>query len=131
MRSDKKKTVDKLAAILIKNPIQTQEELASQLGVDHSTISRAMPFVQEITQKDSRIQALTEDDYQIVRLTQAETKNRLEDEEKKSKINARDLTYIGDVAARRYSLLVGNATDEQGGLNINIVNFGDNTTSSI
>ncbi len=130
MRIDKQRNIDKIAAELIKDPMQTQEEIAAKTGVSHATVSRALGEVSKLVQKDDRIVALTDDDFEIVRLTQRLTLEKLNGEEAE-KTRAKDLAYIGDVSAKRYSLLQGSATDEKGGLHINIINFADYTSPQV
>ena len=109
-------TVDKVAMELIKNPLATQEEISLNIGVHRSNVSRSMKKAQEIAPKDERVINLTDTDFKILRLTQKETIVRLEDREARKEINSRDLTYIGDVAAKRYTIFRGEITDAQGGL---------------
>jgi len=116
MRADKKKNKDKVAASLIKNPLQTEKEISEDTGLGMGTVHRAKKEVEKTGKKDDRIISLTDADFEILKLTQKHTKERLEDKDKAKKINARDMTYIGDIAAKRYQIFRGEITDKHGGL---------------
>lgn len=101
MRADKAKSIDLVTAALVKNPLARDEDLVRETGLGKGTIYRAKKEVGKNGElKDKRIQNLTDEDFKIVRLTQKRTLTRLEDEDEAKKINARDLTYIGDVSAK-------------------------------
>jgi DNA-binding MarR family transcriptional regulator len=117
-RADKAKNVDKVIAEIVKNPLRTQREIAESTGLGNGTVARAMKDVEQNgAAKEKRIVSLTDADFRIVQLTQKHTEAKLVDAEESKKISARDLAYIGDVSAKRYSLLMGNVTDTKGGLN--------------
>lgn len=127
MRRDRENTVEAIAAELIKDPLATQKELAKRAGVSERTVERRIEQVAEVVGKDERIVSLTDADYEIVQLTQSLTMDKLKTEEEAKKISPRDLAYIGDVSAKRYSLLTGNVTNESGGLIVQPINYGNNT----
>jgi len=113
-RADKKRNVDKVTASRVNNPLATQQEVAKETGLSQSSVDRADKEVGKNGLKDDRIISLTDDDFLIVRKTQELTKKKLDTEEEK--ISARDLSYIGDVSAKRYSIFRGDMTDEKGAL---------------
>ena len=133
MRSDREKNKVKVLQEFIKDPLKSMEEIGNAVGINKGTVSRIMPELQQEATKVAKIQEILESDLNILKNSQKHLERiTLEGKELDGTIvKGRDLTYIGEASAKRYSLLAGNATDEQGGLNINIVNFGDNTTSSI
>lgn len=119
MRTDKKKSIDKVAAALAKNPLATEREIEQETGVSKSAVNRAKSEVGQVGAKDQRIQALTDLDFEVIQLSTQENKRRLKDDSEKTKISPRDLAYIGDVSARRYQTFAGEVTDDQGGLKFN------------
>ena len=111
---NRQRTAEKVAAAYAKNPLASQMQIAKVAGVDQGTVSRIMPSLPLL--KDERIRQITDKDYKVVQLTLKHTIDILEDPDKYVNITARDLAYIGEVSARRYSLLSGAATDAKGGL---------------
>ncbi len=114
MKHNRVGVVEALAKELIQNPRLTQKELAELVGANQSTVSRAKDELALI--KDERIDAITDDDYLIVRKVQKVTNEILDDPERFKNIATRDLVYIGEVSTRRYALFKGSATDAHGGL---------------
>ena len=107
---------DKIIAARIKFPLATQRELAKKVGMSQSAVGRADLKMGKVGSKDERVINLTDTDFKILQLTQKETIVRLDDRQARKEINSRDLTYIGDVAAKRYTIFRGEITDAQGGL---------------
>jgi len=114
MRADKATNVDLVASELVKNPLQTERQIAEKLGIDQSTVNRAKQELHNTTSKDIRVVNLTEADYEIQMLIQQRKLKKLyEDPEK---ITDGDLNNWDKHSTTRYTLLTGNATDENGGL---------------
>lgn len=111
---------DKVAAARAKNPLGTQREISKMTGVSQSSVDRIDKQLGQVGSKDPKIISLTDDDFEILQLTQVHTKERLQDAEEAKKISSRDLTYIGDVAAKRYQIFRGEITDKDGGLKNNV-----------
>ena len=113
VRSDKKKTMAKVAKAVLKNPTASQREIAKEAGVWLWTVNRNTNELEQTgtLAKDPRIKAISDDDLHIVKLVQKETIVRLEDPEELKKINALDLNRIWDISIKRHSLIIGKATD--------------------
>jgi len=120
VRSDKKKTMAKVAKAVLKNPTASQREIAKEAGVSLWTVNnRTTELEQSWTlSKDPRIKAISDTDLLIVNLVQAETIKRFQNPEELKKINALDLNRIGDISIKRHSLIIGKATDEMWGMKV-------------
>lgn len=114
VRSDKKKTMAKVAKAVLKNPTASQREIAKEAGVWLWTVNRNTNELEQTgtLAKDPRIKAISDTDLLIVNLVQAETVKRFQDPEELKKINALDLNRIWDISIKRHSLIIGKATDE-------------------
>ena len=115
-RSDKAKNIDKVAAALVKNPLATEKELASDAGIGMGTAHRAKKEVERTgeSMKDSRIVALTDRDMELQELIQARKFKKLIDEP--DKISDGDLNQWDRHSMARLTTLRGSVTDDEGGL---------------
>lgn len=120
IRSDKKKTMAKVAKEILKNPVASQREIAKKAGVWLWTVSRNTNELEQTgaLAKDPRIRAISDDDLHIVKLVQKETIVRLTTPEELAKINALDLNRIWDISIKRHSLIIWKATDEMWWMNV-------------
>jgi len=111
-----KERKDKVAAAMAKNPLASVREVAKETGIPKSAVHRAVnSLVQDGTlQKDSRIVALTDQDFNIMLLAGREISRRIEEEPKKLKV--RDLNESARESAKRYQIFRGEVTDKKGGL---------------
>ncbi len=114
MRADKRKSVDKVAASLVKNPMQGQVEIAEDTGLGLGTVNRAMDEVEKYGNKDPRIVDLTDEDLTIQELIQEQKLKKLKNNPKE--ISDSDLNQWDRHSMARLSLFKGDVTDEQGGL---------------
>ena len=113
-RTDKAKNIDKVAASLAKNPLQTEREVEKDTWVSQSSVNRAKKVLGQIGSKDPRIVSLTDWDFDIMEKIQKEKLERLEWGEK---INNSDLDRWEQTATKRYSLFRGSVTDDKWWLN--------------
>lgn len=114
MRADQKKNVDKVAASLAKNPLQTQKEIADKTGLGEGTVNRAMDKVEEYGVKDHRIISMTDKDFELQKMIQ--DRKLLKMRVAPSSISDSDLNQWDRHSMARFTLFRGDATDEQGGL---------------
>lgn len=109
MRADRKKNTAKVAKEIINNPLKTEREIASAIGVNHSTVNRIKEELQQTAPKDDRIVWLTEKDFEVQLLVQNETVRRLVNAP--TEIRDPDLIRFGEFAMKRYQLLRWDATE--------------------
>lgn len=121
MRQDRQKTTALIAREVLKNPTAPNRVIAKNTGISERTVERRKSDVTEIVGKDSRILGILDCDINIVAIAQEKIENKLDDEEQVKNMSARDLAYISDVSAKRYSLLAGSVTDSKGGLNAQVL----------
>ena len=114
-RKDKVKNIDKVAASLAKNPLQTEKELCKDTGLGKWTVWRAKKEVGEYGEKDFRIQNLLDKDMELMDLIQQEKFNRL----KENKINDTDIDRWENTATKRKAIF-GNNNKEKVNENITI-----------
>jgi len=113
-RSDKKKNVDKVTASLVKDPLQSEEQIAKDTWISQSAVNRAKKEVGKNGLKDDRIVSLTDKDFNLMQLYQAEKLRRMTEE--KDKVNNTDINRWDETATKRYSLFKWDATDDKGWL---------------
>lgn len=115
MRSDKKKNLADVLSEAIKNPLKSQENIAKDLWLWESSVSRAFQEMEEngSIKKIPEIRDICKDDFKIVKLTQKETIRRLTDPEKET---FSDIIRAWAESTKRYAIFKGDITDEAGGL---------------
>ena len=120
VRSDKRKTMAKVAKAVLQNPTASEREIAKIAWISPSTAHDHKTEIEQTwaLSKDPRIRAISDDDLLIVKLVQKETIVRLENPEELKKINALDLNRIWDISIKRHSLIIGKATDEMWWMNV-------------
>ena len=110
MRTDKKKNISKVIKEVVKDPLQTEREIAEKTWVSKSSVNRLKQEMGQIGAKDDRILWICDDDLLITKLTQKKTIERLQDEEEK--ITMLELIRAWEVSSKRYSLLKWDVTDK-------------------
>lgn len=121
-RSDKAKNVDKVAAAIVKNPLGSEREIAKMAGVSNATVNRIKEEVKQTVAKDDRVKSLTGKDAQIqsliatLKLKKLDKAIQLAEEGQKLNISDSDLNSWDKHSAERHMKLVGDATDEKGGM---------------
>lgn len=73
MRVDKQKNIKALKNELMKNPLQTEEELAKKIGIARGSVNRLKDEMSEIVTnaKNSDIIEITDEDKLIIQMSQA------------------------------------------------------------
>lgn len=115
-RTDSKINTAKVAKSVLKNPLQTQVEIAKDAWVSKTTVFNKLAELDKAWQKDSRIQGILDADLEIITLWQGLINDRLKDlknnKEGAEKISARDVSWIIRENTARYSLFKWDATDK-------------------
>lgn len=122
IRTDKKRNLAKVAKIVLKDPLLTEREIAKKTNIWKSTVNRMKQELGQDGAKDDRIVGLTDEDFEIQKIIQAEKRKRLETPEK---INNKDLDTWDNSAMKRYTLFRGNATNKEWWLVVNTISFSD------
>ena len=117
-RSDRRKTVEKVAAAVLKKPRGNVRELAKIAGIDPTTVARIKKSgeLPQSATKDDRILTITNNDAEIVTHSQRHILREIRKEI--VDIPAKDLSTIAKDSAARYMLFRGEATDEHGGAKV-------------
>lgn len=115
-RADKKKNLDKVAASLIKNPLQSQREVEKDTWISRTTVWKVIKELDKTWQwgKDNRIVSLTDKDFELMLLIQKRKFERMKDKE--DRVNDSDLNNWDKEAKARYSLFRWEVTDSEWGL---------------
>lgn len=116
MRSDKKKSLGKVAKAAMNNPLASQREIAEQANVWLWTANRIIQELEQTGTKDHRIIAITDTDLSILTAGQLEIEKRLSDKEELSKMRTVEISSVIKDSTARYALFRGTATDKDGGL---------------
>jgi DNA-binding Xre family transcriptional regulator len=79
MRVDKQKNIKALKNELMKNPLQTEEELAKKIGIARGSVNRLKDEMSEIVTnaKNSDIIEITDEDKLIIQMSQAISRHSL------------------------------------------------------
>ena len=96
-RKDKARNIDKVAASLTKNPLQTAREVAKDTGLWASTANRARQELAQNGTKDERIQHLLEWDMLLLNQIQARKAERMNGKE----VNDTDMDRWENTATKR------------------------------
>lgn len=115
VRADKKKNLDKVAASLAKDPLQSERQLAKNAWVSNGT---AHNMKEELEQtwavKDSRIVNLTDWDFKLMEMIQQRKFARMNDTD--NPVNDSDVNNWDKEAKARYTIFRWEATDNEWGL---------------
>lgn len=113
-RVDKTKNKIKVIKELLKNPLQTEREIAKNAKISKSSAHNHAKDIGQNWPKSDIIDEIIKNDAKIVELTQAEIKRRINEEP--DKVSTRDLISAWDVSAKRYSIFKWDITDKEWGL---------------
>ena len=127
MRVDKQRNIKALKNELMKNPLQTEEELAKKIWIARGSVNRLKDEMSEIVTnaKNSDIIAITDEDRFIIQMSQAISRHSLGtivnklDEDPNYVLELREAKTASEIAKEstaRYSLFRWNATDNEWGL---------------
>jgi len=120
-RAESKINKAKVAKSVLTKPLQTQREIAKDTWVSLGTVNSKLNQLELEGGKDPRIQWIIDADLDIIITGQWIISERLQDEEEKKKISARDISTIIRENTARYTLFAWNTTDEKWGLNAPIL----------
>lgn len=113
-RVDKTKNKIKVIKELLRNPLQTEREIAKKANIWLWTTHRAKKQVEQSGTKSNIIDGIIKKDAEIVRLAQAELEKRIK--KNPAKVSTRDIISAWDVSAKRYMIFKWDATDKEWGL---------------
>lgn len=113
-RVDKTKNKIKVIKELLRNPLQTDREIAKETNVWKSSVNRAKKELGQVGAKSDIIDGIIKKDAEIVRLAQAELEKRIK--KNPAKVSTRDIISAWDVSAKRYMIFKWDATDKEWGL---------------
>ncbi len=138
MRTDKALNIKKLKDELLKNPLQTEEQLWKKIWVDRCTVNRLKEEMHEIVtnSKDEAIVAITDKDREIIDLSQEVSLYKLREYKKLVDAGSLDIqmsdvkkaSEIAKESTARYSLFRWDATDRNGWLKNTVATLADLTS---
>ena len=110
IRVDKAKNKSKIVKEVLKNPLQSQREIAKKVWLWKTTIQEHLQDIK--TTKDDRILWVCEKDFEIVTLWQEIIKQRLQDKEEVKKMRTFEIAQTIEKSEKRYMLFKWEATDK-------------------
>lgn len=110
MRTDKAKNKSKIVKEVLKNPLQSQREIAKKVWLWKTTIQEHLQDIK--TTKDDRILWVCEKDFEIVTIWQEIIKQRLQDKEEVKKMRTFEIAQTIEKSEKRYMLFKWEATDK-------------------
>jgi len=122
MRVDAKRNLNKVAAELLKDPLQTRDQIAEKTGLSQGNVSDKLTKVDNVN-KDTDIIEIAKTDKEHLKLIQKleglTVESYLKDAEEEKKImkpsDIEAVSRIGERKQKRYSILIGDGTDDKGG----------------
>lgn len=117
-RWDKIRNRAKVLKEIIKDPTQSQRDIAKKINTSVSTVNEHIKLLPE-SNKTEHIANVIENDAKIVTLWQKILIQRLQlAEEDPKAVSTRDVISATDLSGKRHMLLNGDATDDKWGLNV-------------
>lgn len=116
MRSDKKKSLSKVAKVALTNPLLSQREIAEETWLSVGNVNDKLNELEQSGKKDDRILHITDTDLEIVRLGQAEINRRMKTAEELEKMRTSEISQVIRENTARYTLFRWSATDNEWGL---------------
>lgn len=113
-RVDKTKNKIKVIKELLRDPLQTEREIAKETNVWKSSVNRVKKEMGQNGAKSNVIDDIIRKDAEIVKLTQEELERRIKNNP--AKVSTRDIISAWDVSAKRYTIFKWNVTDDEWGL---------------
>ena len=110
IRVDKAKNKSKIVKEVLKNPLQSQREIAKKVWLWKTTIQEHLQDIK--TTKDDRILWVCEKDFEIVTIWQEIIKQRLQDKEEVKKMRTFEIAQTIEKSEKRYMLFKWEATDK-------------------
>lgn len=110
IRVDKAKNKSKIVKEVLKNPLQSQREIAKKVWLWKTTIQEHLQDIK--TTKDDRILWVCEKDFEIVTLWQSIIAERLKDKEEVKKMRTFEIAQTIEKSEKRYMLFKWEATDK-------------------
>lgn len=122
IRKDKKRNMSKVAKVLLRKPLLTQEQVAKKLGLWEWTVNRAIKELEENGGKiPSIIEVTNRDLYNIVKM-QERVFEKVTDDDYMKWTRLGELAMALKEATARYTLFRWTATNSEGWLNQPIFN---------
>lgn len=124
MRVDAKKNLKKVASAYLQDPMATEREIAKRSGVSAGTAHRMLSKLEQggVIERNDAIIAIESSDVEIVLRSQCLILEKMKDEDQSKKMSIVDLSTTSQVSQKRYSVLSGDVTNEDGGLKIEVIN---------
>ena len=113
-RVDKTKNKIKVIKELLRNPLQTEREIAKKANISKSSAHNHTKELGQNWPKSDIIDGIIKKDAEIVKLAQAELEKRIKTNP--AKVSTRDIISAWDVSAKRYMIFKWDATDKEWGL---------------
>ena len=111
-RGDKIRNRAKVLKEIIKDPTQSQRDIAKKIGVSKSAVTWHMKDIPK-SPKVAHIEKVIESDAKIVELWQKILIQRMQlAEEDPKAVSTRDVISATDLSGKRHMLLQGNVTDD-------------------
>ena len=114
-RADSQKNKKAVALAVAKNPMASTRELAKIAGVSKGTVNNKLGELRQV--KDEAILWICDKDMEIVTKAQEEILRRLKSNKELQKMKTSEISSVAEASTKRYTIVRGNATDKNWGLN--------------
>lgn len=110
-RVDKTKNKIKVIKELLKNPLQTEREIANKINISKSSAHNHRKELGQFWPNSNIIDDIIKKDADIVKMVQNELMKRIKNNP--ARVSTRDLISAWDVSAKRYSVFKWDITDKE------------------
>lgn len=110
-RVDKTKNKIKVIKELLRDPLQTDREIAKNANIWLATTNRNKKEMEQYGTNSNIIDEIIKKDAEIVQLAQDELQRRIKDNP--AKVSTRDIISAWDVSAKRYTIFKWDVTDDE------------------
>jgi len=125
MRADKRKSLSKVATVVLQDPLLNQREIAQKAWVWLWTANRAILEMEQNGTKSPDIIAITDTDLENVRTMQDIIRRKLQESETYETTRLVEFAQVMKEATTRYSLFRWTVTDRNGGLKSAVAEMSD------
>lgn len=116
MRADKRKSLSKVATVVLTEPLLNQREIAEKAWVWLATANRALSEMEQTGTKSPDIISITDTDLENVRMMQDIVRRKLQEPETYETTRLVEFAQVMKEATARYALFRWSATDKDGWL---------------
>lgn len=115
MRTDAKKNLKKVATEVLKDPLASRDEIARRTGLSQGNVSDKLTKIDENIDRTSTVVRIADKDLTLVEMAQLKAEEWLQELREVKREDVNTANQVARESQKRYSVLMGKNTDDQGG----------------